>query len=593
MICDEKNIEVFKEYLSSWEIKKAIELARENDEYLWILFDLLHDRDDNIKIRALLALREVLKAIPDVKKLILVEKFLDDLLRLLKSDNDNLVIHTIRTIGELIENIPLSPEKFIKLAQAFRDLLRSGKNELVLVEILAVLKVMRTTSYTPQLMDTISRLLRSSNPRLKAMGLRLLLNVGAHSMRPSLLKTFFSEIAEILSSVSKEDFPLVEFVLDILLEVPHYRLEDELVDEVTQVLTMVKNIALRERLILREKAKIVAERLELAIHDYYSQNPEKAKEKIHELLINERFNEAIDLALAVGDTYVLEWLTDVLEKFGKETLKINERILPGPKYVSIPPEKKAQRYLRPPTLAQFKETKRSAMEVALNEPTSRYRLTEEEKAKLEQAIRNGDEKTLIDLSKKSIEVVFELIHKLERGDKFEKMDALWALSKLAEKIEPELAFILEPAVESLLKLAHSKKNRWMRQRASKTLALLASRNIARGRIVEQFLEDYLSGDMERVIPALEFFSYYFEIVWDENTAKAVLSHLSDYIKREETRFDALLTLEGLVSSAPREKAGPFLPFVDLLKGIKKLASYQDQKLAIRILEGIASKVKLG
>ncbi|MCD6523546.1 MAG: hypothetical protein J7K48_00875, partial [Thermococcus sp.] len=100
-------------------------------------------------------------------------------------------------------------------------------------------------------------------------------------------------------------------------------------------------------------------------------------------------------------------------------------------------------------------------------------------------------------------------------------------------------------------------------------------------------------DIERVVPALEFFRYYFERDWDENTAKALFSYLSDYLRREETRFDALLTLEGLVRMAPQEKAGLLLPFVKVLKEIKKSASYQDQKLAIRILEEIASKVKLG
>ncbi|AJC72069.1 hypothetical protein X802_07760 [Thermococcus guaymasensis DSM 11113] len=588
MSCD---IEVLREYLGSWEIKKAIELAQENDECLQMLFKFLHDRDDHIKIRTLLALREVLEVLPNVKKLILVKKFLDDLLRLLKSDNDNLVIHAIRTIGKLIEGVPLPPEKFIKVVRAFTDLLKSGKNEFILIEIPAVLNGMKATSYPPRLMDVVSGLLRENNPRLKAIGLRLLLTIGAHSKSPSILKTLFSEITEILSSESKNDFPLVEFVLDILLEIPNYSMEEELIDEVARVLTAVKNLALREKLILREKAKMVAERLELAIHDYYAQNPEKAKEKIHELLINERFYEAIDLALAVGDTYVLKWLTDVLEKFGKETLKINERVLPGPKYVSVPPEKKAQRYLRLPTLSQFRGTKRSAMRIKLNESASWHRLSEQEPADLEETIKTGNEETLLEVPEKNIKAVLELVNRLKNGGNFEKMDALWALSKIAEQIGPEMADILEPAIGELLKLAHSKKNKWMRQRASKTLAIFASKSREGSKIVRQFLEDYLSGDMERVVPALEFFSYYFERVWDEKTARVILSRLKDYLKTEETRFDALLTLKGIVGLAPPEKAGLFAPFVEVLKEIRESAPPQDKKLAIRILEEIALKVK--
>lgn len=589
MSAEDKNIKVMKDYLRSWRIGKAIELALKDDAYLWALFKLLHERDDDLKIRALVALEEVLKALPDVKRLILTEKFLDDMIKVLESNNDGVLIHAIRTIGRLIEGVPLPPEDFVKLTHAFKDIVKSRNNETVLLEIPSALKGMRATSYTCRLMNVISRLLKSKNLRLKAMGLRLLLNVSAYAGEPSLLKTLFSEIPEMLS---EKDVSLADFALDILLEISHYPLREELVDDVARVLTAVKNLALRKSPELAEKARIVAEKLELAIHNYYLKNPEKARKKIHELLINERFHEAIDLALAVGDTYILKWLAETLEKLNKETLKINERVLPGPKYLSMPPEKKTQRYLKPPTLAQFKGGKKSAMEIALNAPAPRREMTEEEKAELKRAVEVGNEEKLVELSKRNPEVVFELIHKLEEGDKFEKMDALWALSKLAEKIETGVAFILEPAVEKLLEVAHSTKNRWMRLRAAKTLALLALKSRVGDRVVGEFLDDYLSGDAKRVVPALEFFSYYFDREWDEKTARVVLSALPSHFKKEETRFDALLTLEALVRSAPPDRAELFIPFVDMLKDIKKSASPEDQKLAIRILEGISSKVKL-
>lgn len=584
-----KSAELVKEYLSSWKVGKVIDLALKDEEVLLTLFRLLHAGDDELKIRALTALEDVFKVLPDVKRLILVEKFLDDLIKLLESDSDGVLIHTIRTIGRLIEGVPLQPEKFVKLAHAFKDLIKSRKHEAVLLEIPPVLKVMRPTSYTPKLMDAISRLLKSSNPRLKAMGLRLLLNAGAFTGNPSFMKTFFSEIYYALQE--REDIPLVDFCLDLLLEVIHYPLRDEFMDEIAYVLTAVKEIAIQKNSELTEKARTVAEKLELAIRGYYSKNPERAKEKIHELLVNERFYEAVDLALAVGDEYVLKWLVDVLEKFGRETLMINARVLPGPKYASVPPEKKAQRYLTPPTLAQFKGEKKSTGAASFNEASSRRKLSKEEMAGLERALKAGDEETLVELSRKNIEAVFELVHRLEGGDELEKMDSLWALSKLAERIEPEAAFVLEPVVEGLLKLARSTKNRWMGQRASKTLALLASKSRTGDKIVEEFLDDYLSGDVERVVPALEFFGCYFERVWDEKTARAVLPHLQDYLKKEETRFDALLTLEGLVRLAPPDRAGLFLPFVEVLKAIKKSALPQDQKLAMRILEDISSKIK--
>lgn len=215
---------------------------------------------------------------------------------------------------------------------------------------------------------------------------------------------------------------------------------------------------------------------------------------------------------------------------------------------------------------------------------------EETKKELEKAITSGKTSELIELAMKKPEVIFELERKLEEGDKFEKMDALWALSKLAEKLDETKAFILKPAVEPLMKVASS-KNRWMRLRAVRTLAAIAPKAPYGDEIVGQFLEWYLSGDEERVVPSLEFFSYYFSKIWDEKTARVVLSRLLEYLENDGMRFDALLTLDALVGSAPVEKVSLFGPFVEKLKEIKKTASPDEQKLAIRILENIASKSK--
>lgn len=63
-----------------------------------------------------------------------------------------------------------------------------------------------------------------------------------------------------------------------------------------------------------------------------------------------------------------------------------------------------------------------------------------------------------------------------------------------------------------------------------------------------------------------------------------LSLLPRYLKNSAC-FDAL------VGSAPVEKAALFGPFVEKLKELKKTASPDEQKLAIRILEEVASKSK--
>ncbi|WP_040681386.1 hypothetical protein [Thermococcus zilligii] len=578
---------LLREHLSSWQMGRIVELALRDDGALRGLFKLLHKQDEEIKLRALMALEGVLKALPDVKRLFLVREFLDDLLEAAKSDKDDIALHALRALAWLIRDIPLDPETFVKLGHALKDLVKARRNEVVLLEIPPILENMRVLSPDPGVYDIISRLLKSRNPRLRAMGLRLLLNVGTYTGDPSLLKEVFSSAGDMLTG---EDVPLADFMLNILLEIAEHPLTEELIDDVARTLTTVKNLALGKNPELGEKARIVAEKLEGAIYNYYKGRPERAREKINELLINERFYEAVDLALAVGDTYVLKWLADVLEKMGRETLKINERVLPGPRYLSVPPEKKAQRYLTPPSLSQFKTPRKSASDTALKEPSpGGGELSEEEKAGLKRALESGKTEELVELAKRKPEAVFELTRKLEEGDKLERMDALWALSKLAEKLDPAKTFILRPAVEPLMRIAKS-RNRWARLRAAKTLAKLASKAPYGEEVLRHFLEEYLSEEGEGALPSLEFFSYYFSDGWDEKTARAVLEKLGDYLNGE-TLFDALMLLEALVSSIPSEKLHLVRPFVEKLKEIKKTASPEEQKLALRILEEIAEKSK--
>ncbi|BAD86118.1 hypothetical protein, conserved [Thermococcus kodakarensis KOD1] len=584
------NSKLLEGYLKSRKIKKASELVLSNEEALTLLLSFLHSKDSKMKLAAVMTLEEALKRMPDIMRLRILKRTLDDLIALALENDDRVSIYALRAIKALITGLPLDPESFVKLGHAIKDLVKARRNEVVLLEIPPILESVRITSSDPRVHDIISRLLHSKNPRLKAMGLRLLLNTSAYTGDPALLKTVFSEVRDMLTV---EDIPLIDFALTLLLDVAHYPLREEIIDDVAGVLTLVKNLALKGKPGVSDKARLVAEKLEDAIYRYYKNRPEEAKQKIQELLINERFYEAIDLALAVGDTYVLNWLAEELEKMEKERLRINERVLPGPKYLSPPPEAKAQKSLKVPHISQFgrKKTGREKLTKHVEKSGQTPKMSDEEtKKELEKAITSGKTSELIELAMKKPEVIFELERKLEEGDKFEKMDALWALSKLAEKLDETKAFILKPAVEPLMKVASS-KNRWMRLRAVRTLAAIAPKAPYGDEIVGQFLEWYLSGDEERVVPSLEFFSYYFSKIWDEKTARVVLSRLLEYLENDGMRFDALLTLDALVGSAPVEKVSLFGPFVEKLKEIKKTASPDEQKLAIRILENIASKSK--
>lgn len=579
-------VESVKELLASWKIGEAAELAVSHGEAMEALFHLGRNGDQETRLRALTAIVEALKLLPGLRKLILVKSYLPSLLEVCSDGDDRIAMKALEALEILIRGVPLEPPQFIEVVGQLKDLVKARRNEAVLLQIPPILEEIRVTSPSPIIYDTVSRLLKSRNLRLKAMGLRLLLNTASYTGSTSLLKEIFSSSRDMLMG---DDVPLADFVLDMLLEISKFPLSGELIDDVATTLTAVKNLVLRRKE-LREKAKIVSELLEARLHEYYLKKPDEAKRKIHELLIREHFYEAIDLALAVGDTYVLGWLAETLEKMGKKSLEINERVLPGPRYPSVPLEKKAQRHLKPPALSQFRGGKRGSVNVSPSEPESGEGLDEAEKEELKRALETGEEKKLIELSERRPDVVFELTRKLEGGDKFDRMDALWALSMLAERLDAAKAFILKPAVEPLMRIAPA-KNRWMRLRTAKTLATLASKAPYGDEIVGRFLEWYLSGNEDKAAPSLEFFSYYFHKTWDEKAASVALYLLPEYLEKERTRFDALLVLEALVESAPVEKASLFGSFVEKLKEIKKNASPDEQKLAIRVLEEIASKSK--
>ncbi|NJF24788.1 hypothetical protein [Thermococcus sp. Bubb.Bath] len=580
---------LLEEYLNSGKIKKTSELVLNNGEALTALLSFLYSKDPEIKLAAVMALEEALKKMPDIMRLRLLKKTFDGLITLALEKDDRVSIYALRAIKALIAGLPLDPESFVKLGHALKDIIKARRNEMILLEIPPILENVRITSSDPRVHDVIARLLRSKNLRLKAMGLKLLLNTSAYTGDPSLLKTIFYEVRDMLTM---EDTLLVDFALNLLLEITHHPLREEFVDDVAGVLTLVKNLALQEQSEVSDKARLVAEKLEDAAYRYYKDRPEEARRKIQELLINERFYEAIDLALAVGDTYVLNWVAQELERMEKKRLKINERVLPEPKYPFIPQERKAQKTINIPNLYKFKggkiDLEKLTKNIEIPEQTSKMP-DEDTKKELEKAITSGKASELTELALRKPEAVFELERKLEEGDKFEKMDALWALSKLAEKVEPKATFILEPVVGKLFEVAHSTRNRWMRIRAVKTLATLALKSRRGDEIVGKFLEDYLSGEKERTVPALEFFSYYFLETWDEKTARVVLSGLNGFLEDDEFRFDALMVFDAIVASVPTEKVDLLKEYVPLLKRIKKTASPDEQKLAIRILEEMASK----
>ncbi|WP_048058245.1 hypothetical protein [Pyrococcus yayanosii] len=191
------------------------------------------------------------------------------------------------------------------------------------------------------------------------MGLKLLLNMAAYVRDKKALLLLIRELTDLLTS---EDILLLDFILTIVMELTEFPPTEETVKELSRTLTAVKNLALYHKdPTITNKAKMVAGALEDLLHKYYVSNPEEALRKINGLLKDGKFEEAIDLALAVGDKYILKWLAGELENMEKVRLQIGERIILGPVYKSPLQEMFGSRELHPPLLGDFKQSEKSKL----------------------------------------------------------------------------------------------------------------------------------------------------------------------------------------------------------------------------------------
>jgi len=574
---------MLRELLLSWDVKRAIELALGDSKALKALFSLLGEGDERLRIRTLGALREVLRNLPPYRRKVIVKDFLDDLINVAKRGSEVVTLNVVRVLMTLVHGFPLSREAFLKLVNLMKEL--SDKSEPIFIELFSLASVLRVYSLNMEILDELLSMVTSRNLRRSLLGLRLLLTV-AEGTRFSLIKRVLEEVPHIIDeSMRKKEATVVDLAFDMLSEVSRIPLREDYVEEFIHALTVVKNIALGKESDLKWRAKQVLGEMEEAVYRYYRGNPEAAKDRIQKLLINERFYEAIDLALAVGDTYVLKWLSELLERMEKETLKIGERVVPKPYYPSLPAEKLAERTLHPPALTSFKPRKREVLRIV------RRAAGGGEIRAMKRSMGKGEIEDVEELAFKKPEVVLELVHMLRSSDQMEKMDALWAVSKLAERLDGRRLKILSVAVDDLVELARC-KNRWIRAKAGKALALVAAKSDLRDEIVGKFLSWYRSGEMDKVAAALEFFSYYFLYRWDRKAAMEVIRFLPAYLK-EGLDFEGLLTIEAILSTAPEEETDLVAPLMGEVKRFLKSDVDEKRKLAERILQGFRERVGTG
>ena len=559
-----------REMILSWEIMDAVRIALEDSRVVLVLLELLREKDETVKTRALLAVNEILKRADEKIKVLIMKNGLDAIIEILHSGNENLSVKAAQVLTRLVDRLPLREEEAIKILDAVVPLIRKSRHELTLLEIAEFIKNLRILHPSSHLRSRITAFVSCRNPRIKAMGLRLLLNLFIYAGDTKALKLLLTEIPDLLSG---DDVPLIEFSLDIIQDSLRLPVTEDTIEELPTLLVRVKNLVLKNRdFTIRMKARETLEEIERVIYEYYRMRPEEAKKRIHRLLLDGSIYEAIDLAIAVGDRYILEWLHEEIKRRGERGIEFTPRFISGVPYIAVSGKKSKMKL---PTLSELRSAKKPP---AVPEPQVKIEDTEEI---LTKAIEDEDVEALLELLKSNPDAIREISRMLKSDKIEEKIDGLWAVYTASSHLDRSGLVILRPLIPDLFSLLSS-RNPWVRSRAAKILALLASE--ARDGIVQEALKLLDSNPLS----ALEFFSYYFTYVWDEETAERVLSFLKHALKDESLQFDALLTLDAIASRIPPDRISLLIPFIPKLKRLRE-APKESQKIAIRILDKILGR----
>ncbi|WP_297091386.1 hypothetical protein [Thermococcus sp.] len=551
-----------REMVLSWQIKEAVRLALEDSDVLLMLLDLVREDDVNTKVRALLALYEVLKKGNEETRLLVINNGFDAVISSLKSKEPRLVTKSLKVLSALAEGFPLRKEEFLELVDILVELVKDPEMEFASLEMAELVTKLTVAHPSPAVRSKVTWLLSQDNPRLRGMGLRLLLNIFVFTGDTKSFETLLEEASELLLS---DDDILVDFVLDVLSEALQGDVPDDAIKVLPRVLSRVKRVAARsDDFFMRSKAKKVTRRVEEALYNYYRSRPDEAKNVLHRLVLNGEYAMARDLAISIGDEFLLKWLSKTLEREGVEDFTPRFQVVGGP---SGGPAGVVE--FSPPA-PQGRHEK--SVEVTVNEVSDGGSLPP-----LERVLEDGDAEGLFNILRSRPDSVREIEDTIRSGDPGKRSNAIWTLSRLAGRMNNGEFELLYPLIPALFDVVSS-GNPWERNKGAKILAILASKGGRR-----DILERMLSLLAESPVPALEFFSYYFVYTWDEDAVSRVLEFLKGALSNPELRFFALMVLDAITmwGIRPEIDRETFLPILENL-----INSDEDEirKVTVRIME---------
>lgn len=551
-----------REMVLSWQINDAVKLALNDSDVLLMIIDLLGDGDRNTRIRAVMALYEVLKRCDTRTKFLVLRNGLEGILLALNSRDHKLRVKALKALSSLVDGIRLPEKDFLAILDAIVELAESPGFELVSFEVSDVVAKLTVSSPTQEVRLRIDSLLSREDPWLRAIGLRLFLNVFVSANDTTGMVPVLRGIVTLLPT---EDEALLDFILTTLQGAVEKGVPPESLNVIPNLLSKLREIYTGDRgFFIRSKARNVSMELSSLLSDYYRSRPEEVVKLLDELLRRGEREVAMEVAASLRDEFLIRRLSKTI---GEEAAASSS--------FSLGATEMSSQYVgdSPSSLS-------SSSSSIVDERGEIRSLPAAEGAglpPLESIVEEGDVSALAELLSLQPQTASRLVEFLSSPQVEVRSNALWILSKLAARLNRGEYESLHILVPSLLLLLES-KNPWERSKAAKILALIASKggkkDIARS--ILKLLD-------ERPVPALEFFGYYFLYTWDDDVVPEVLRFLETALKNPELQFHALMTLDALTIWGERPEIDKNV-FIPILMGLLEVRDEEIRKIAARIME---------
>jgi len=292
----------FDSLLKKWEMQDLIRLARESDEALVKILKAVGSEDVDVKLGALSALLELVKASNWRERKRILELGFDTLVNALSTDDPRVLWRTLAILSALLKNNPLSGARLLKLVRAITSLAET-KNVVVWDELLNVVDNVMAPYVSDDIARELKELLKSGTVGEALIVAMVLLETGAID------KDCWVALVERISSALLSGEPrLVDAGLAASLKVsklpPVYSM-DVLIKELLPALrrTIIDcNDQLRKM-----RAVEVFDRLRETLVRYYRVRPREAQRIVEELIRLGLVDEAYIISSAIGTIPASPW----------------------------------------------------------------------------------------------------------------------------------------------------------------------------------------------------------------------------------------------------------------------------------------------